>query len=88
MPTRLKSKRGTTAFLTPTERSRIKGWFMLTVGAGAAMWSTVRSAATRSGFITGSIIEATVFAVPGPYQPPDGRVGVQPTIRVTVGPGF
>lgn len=67
---------------------RIKGWFMLTVGAGAAMWSTVRSAATRSGFITGSIIEATVFAVPGPYQPPDGRVGVQPTIRVTVGPGF
>ena len=28
MPTRLKSKRGTTAFLTPTERSRIKGWFM------------------------------------------------------------
>lgn len=67
---------------------RIKGWFLLTVGAGAAMWSTLRPASKGSGFIFGTIGEATVFGTPGIFQPPDGRVGVQPTIRVTVGPGF
>ena len=67
---------------------RIRGWFLLTVGAGAAMWSTIRPARPSPGFVFGGIAEATVFVVPGLYQPPEGRIGVQPTLRITVGPGF
>ena len=67
---------------------RIRGSFLLTVGLGAAMWSTLRPAAKGSRFIFATITEWPIFFAPGMYQPPDGRIGLQPTVRITVGPGF
>jgi hypothetical protein len=65
------------------------GHFLLTVGAGAAMWLTARRAHAGAGFVFGAAItDASFFALPGFSEPPNGRVGVQPTLRITLGPGF
>ncbi len=67
---------------------RIRSRLLLSIGAGAAMWFGVDRAAPTATFILGGVTSARVFILPGFYQPLDGQVGVQPTIRFTIGPGF
>ncbi len=68
---------------------RVRNSFLLSVGGGAAMWlGVVRSPGGRSGIFNATVIDAAVFSLPGFFQPPRGQVGLQPTIRLTIGPGF
>ena len=66
---------------------RIGNRWLLSAGAGAAMWlSVIRSLGARLPF--GATSFANVFVLPGLYEPPPGQVGVQPSIRFTIGPTF
>lgn len=66
---------------------RIGNRWLLSAGAGAAMWlSVIRS--PGAGSVFGPTISANVFVLPGLYEPPPGQVGLQPSIRFTLGPSF
>ena len=66
---------------------RIGDRWLLSAGAGAAMWlSVIRSRGT--GLVFGPPISANVFALPGFFEPPPSQVGLQPSIRFTIGPTF
>lgn len=59
---------------------------LLSVGAGAVMWQSVFRAGR--GILSRPVIDAALFTVPGFFQPPIDQVGLQPTIRLTIGPVF
>lgn len=68
------------------------GWriqrFTLSIGLGATTWYAPSRAAVGNIFIFGPTTDAEVIVFPGVTQPPFERGGVQPTIRVSLGPWF
>lgn len=68
------------------------GWrvkrFTLSIAVGVTTWYGLSRATASNSFIFGSTTDAEVIAFPGIVQPPGGRAGVQPTVRVSLGPWF
>ncbi len=68
------------------------GWrikrFTLSIALGVTTWYGLSRATVGNLFIFGPTTDAEVIAFPGISQPPDGRAGVQPTVRVSLGPWF
>ena len=68
------------------------GWrvkrFTLSIALGVTTWYALSRANTGNTFIFGATTDAEVIAFPGIVQPPGGRAGVQPTVRVSLGPWF
>lgn len=68
------------------------GWrikrFTLSIAVGVTTWYGLSRATVSNSFIFGSTVDAEVIAFPGISQPPAGRAGVQPTVRVSLGPWF
>lgn len=68
------------------------GWrikrFTLSIALGATTWYGLSRANPGTVFTFGGVTDAEVILFPGVSQPPQGRPGVQPTIRVSLGPWF
>lgn len=67
---------------------RIRKSFLVSVGAGAAMWVGLSRSTTGIGIFGSGVSDAAVFSLPGFFQPPTGQVALQPTFRLTIGPAF
>jgi hypothetical protein len=62
--------------------------FTLQLAIGATTWFAASRAGPTETFIVGPIADAEVIVFPGISQPPEGRPGVSPTVRVSLGPWF
>jgi hypothetical protein len=63
---------------------------VITIGAGASLWYPLRVGRPVGGLglFFGPATTATVFVLPGLFQPPAGTFGVEPTLRFSMGPAF
>ena len=68
------------------------GWrvkrFTLSIALGVSTWYAVQRGSPAKPFFGSAITDAQVIVFPGVTQPPPDRAGVQPTIRVSLGPWF
>ena len=68
------------------------GWrvkrFTLSISLGVTTWIAASRSTSTETFIVGPPTDAEVIVFAGVQQPPDGRAGVQPTVRVSLGPWF
>ncbi len=68
------------------------GWrvsrFALSVGMGFTTWYGLSRANGSTSFFGATVTDAEVIALPGFTQPPLGTPGVQPTVRISLGPTF
>ena len=68
------------------------GWrvkrFTLSIALGVTTWFGLSRATTGNTFIFGPTTDADVIAFPGVSQPQTEKAGVQPTVRVSLGPWF
>ncbi len=68
---------------------RTKNDFLVSLGFGASMWwSLSRLEPPGTIFLATRPIDAFVISLPGFFQPSPGQNAMQPTIRLTFGPGF
>lgn len=68
------------------------GWrikrFTLSIAVGVTTWYGLRRADPGAVFAGTVPTDADVIIFPGLMQPPEGGAGVQPTVRVSLGPWF
>lgn len=68
------------------------GWrikrFTLSIALGATTWYGVSRGTFTAPFFGGVLTDAEVIIFPGITRPPVDRPGVQPTVRVSLGPWF
>jgi hypothetical protein len=62
--------------------------FTLSLAIGATTWIAASRSTSTETFIVGPPTDAEVIVFAGVQQPPAGRAGVQPTVRVSLGPWF
>lgn len=58
------------------------------IGAGATLWWAVLRTPMSQGLAGATLLESFAFPVTGFFEPPPGRHGVQPTVRLSFGPWF
>ena len=68
------------------------GWrikrFTLSIALGATTWYGVSRGTFTAPFFGGVLTDADVIIFPGITRPPSDRPGVQPTVRISLGPWF
>ena len=68
------------------------GWrikrLTLSIALGATTWYGATRATGSGLFFGGPVTDADVIIFPGVTQPPNDRAGIQPTVRVSIGPWF
>ena len=68
------------------------GWrikrLTLSIALGATTWYGASRATGTGLFFGGLVTDADVIIFPGVTQPPVDRAGIQPTVRVSLGPWF
>jgi hypothetical protein len=62
--------------------------FTLSIALGVTTWFAVSRAKPTDFFILSPVTDAEVIVFPGLTQPPGDRPGVQPTVRISLGPWF
>jgi hypothetical protein len=64
------------------------GRWALSVGLGFTTWYSLSRGDALTSLVGTSLTDADVIVFPGITQPPADKPGVQPTIRVSIGPTF